>query len=118
MDFTFTFDHTAGTTGLIFNAENPAEPAFRIEFEPQHDRVAAYQVAGGNKQEVTRVPFGFRADSEYKVEVVIDGTICVVYIDGKAALSSRIYGLAGKEWGIFAKGTQTEFKEVQIHAPE
>lgn len=110
--------NSTGTTGFMFNAENPAEQAYRIVFEPQRARVAAYHVAGGNTQEVTRVPFDFKANTVYDVEVVIDGTVCVVYIDGKAALSNRIYGMPGKQWGIFAQGTQAEFSDLSLMGPE
>ncbi|TXK46093.1 DUF4975 domain-containing protein [Pontibacter qinzhouensis] len=111
-------DNNTGTTGFIFNADNPAEQSYKIVFEPQHARVAAYHIAGGNPREITRVPFDFKANTVYDVKVVMDGTLCVVYIDGKAALSNRIYGMPGKQWGIFANGTQSIFSDLSLSGPE
>lgn len=115
---TIRADNDRGTTGFIFDANNPAEQSYRIMFEPQRSIVVAYNVVGGNASEVTRVPFEFEGDTDYNVEVVIDGSICVFYIDGKAALSNRIYGMPGKEWGIFASETQAVFSDVTMLGTE
>ncbi|WP_114780732.1 glycoside hydrolase family 32 protein [Botryobacter ruber] len=111
-------DNNTGTTGFIFNANNYPEQGYKIVFEPQRGRVAAYNLTGGNPVEVTRVPFEFKANTEYTIDIVLDGTICVVYIDGKAALSNRIYGMPGRQWGIFGHATQAEFSSLQISSPD
>jgi beta-fructofuranosidase len=115
---TLKTDNTTGTTGFIFNANNYPEQAYKIAFEPQRGRVAAYNITGRNPSEVTRVPFEFKSNTEYAIDIVLDGTVCMVYINGKAALSNRIYGMPGRQWGIFANGTQATYSAVSMSSPD
>ncbi|TZF82085.1 DUF4975 domain-containing protein [Pedobacter sp. BS3] len=50
-------------------------------------------------------------------DIVADGSVCVVYVDGKVALSNRIYGLQDKQWGIIADGTNATFSDMELLSP-
>lgn len=62
--------------------------------------------------------FHFEADKEYKVNLVVEDEIIVLYMDDKKVLSNRIYSAVGKEWGIFAQGAEIEFSDIMIYLPE
>ncbi|WP_207434816.1 glycoside hydrolase family 32 protein [Sabulibacter ruber] len=108
----------SGAAGFVFNSDNVIQQYYKVVVEPGNGRIAAYQVSGTNEQLISRVPVTLQTGTTYDVAVVVDGSVCVVYLNGKAALSNRIYGLQGKAWGITATGTQATFSEVKLQSSQ
>lgn len=69
-------------------------------------------------QEVTRMPFQFQANTKYDVEIITEGSVVVLYINGKAALTNRVYGREQNKWGLIAEGQNSTFSNLQITQPE
>ncbi|WP_181308009.1 glycoside hydrolase family 32 protein [Rufibacter sp. XAAS-G3-1] len=111
-------DASAGTAGFVFNADNLTQQSFKVVLEPGNGRIAAYRVSGGNAQLVTQVAVALQAGTTYDMSVIIDGSVCVLYLNGKAALSNRLYSLSGKSWGITATGSQATISELKLYGPE
>ena len=111
-------DTGSGSAGFVFNADDVSQQSYKIVLEPANNRIAAYQVSATNEQLITRVPVTLQAGTTYAVDIVIDGSICVLYVDGKAALSNRVYSLPGKSWGITSDGTQASFSDVRLYGVE
>ena len=109
-----TLNEAAADAGFVFGAQDMSAGYYKVIFEPQNGRIAGYTQAGGNTSEVTRVPFTFEAGHTYQIDIVTDNSVCVVYIDGKAALSNRIYTLRGQNWGFMAQNATATFGVPQI----
>lgn len=63
--------------------------------------------------------FTFEYGKEYKVKLVVENEIIILYIDDKKALSSRIYrSLDGANMVLFANGTACTFSDISIKVPE
>lgn len=68
---------------------------------------------------LTTTAFHFEPGREYKVTLVMENEIAVLYIDDTKALSSRVYkSLDGAHLGIFANNSSVEFKNMRIMIPE
>lgn len=67
----------------------------------------------------TWTSFNFVPGQTYHVKLVAENEIVVLYIDDVKALSSRIYrSIDGNHIGLFAKGTDTEFRNLTLRIPE
>ncbi|MFL9843969.1 glycoside hydrolase domain-containing protein [Flavobacterium rhizosphaerae] len=108
-----TLNNISGSAGFFFNVSSSAY--YKIVFEPQQNRIAAYN---SNGDEVTRVPFSIQAGTAYNITVIADGSICEIYVDGKTVLSNRIYGRDQQTWGLIAtEGATATFSGLEIKKP-
>ncbi|MFP9100774.1 glycoside hydrolase domain-containing protein [Flavobacterium sp. RHBU_24] len=108
-----TLNNTSGSAGFFFNVSSSAY--YKIVFEPQQNRIAAYNSNGDG---VTHIPFNIQAGTAYNITVIADGSICVVYVDGKTVLSNRIYGRDQQAWGLIATdGAAATFSGLEIKKP-
>ena len=48
------------------------------------------------------------------LKVFVDGTVCVVYVADKIAMSTRLYDLKQGGWGVFVNEGSARFRNVQI----
>lgn len=105
--------NTDGSSGLYFKVGDAA--MYTIMFEPAQQRVAAYNSTG---QEVTRIPLAITAGTAYNLELIADGSVCILYINGKTALSHRIYNREKLSWGLVAKGgSNATFTNPEVKKP-
>ncbi|WP_207424766.1 glycoside hydrolase family 32 protein [Desertivirga brevis] len=114
---TISVEKSTGVVGFVFNAAQIGNPTYKILFEPARSRIAAYNIIGGISNEVSRVPFSVQAGSSYSVDILIDGSTCVLYVDGKVALTNRIYSISDNPWGIIAEGNKGVFFNMSIWRP-
>lgn len=94
--------NTTGAAGFYFNVSDAAY--YKVVLEPAQNRVAAYN---SNGDLVTRIPLSITQGTAYNIDIIADGSVCVVYIDGKVALTNRIYGREQQNWGLIATGGAT-----------
>ncbi|QNL49341.1 DUF4975 domain-containing protein [Olivibacter sp. SDN3] len=102
--------NASGNISFLFNMDEENNESYTITFEPERQRIAGYNLG----EEMTRVPFDLQAGRTYEISLVTDGTVCVLYVDGKVALSNRIYGMQNKSWGVRAEGTQANLSAIQV----
>jgi beta-fructofuranosidase len=89
----------SGTAGFGFNTQKNNNSSYVIKFEPATKRIAAYN----NGAEITRVPFNWEAGKSYSFNLVIDGSVAVLYLNDQVALTNRIYSLQSNFWSLFAE---------------
>lgn len=104
-----------GSAGFVLIADSAPQENFEILIEPSEGRIAAYRVSGGQTQLINEVPI--ETQSEYNLDLVLEGSIAVLYIEGEVAFSNRIYDMVNQEWGIIAKGTIADFDNMEIYRP-
>jgi len=108
-----TLGSAVGSAGFLFNTDD-AGNYYKIVFEPAQNRIAAYNSAG---QEVTQVPFDMQSATIYNAEIITEGSICILYVNGKVALSNRIYGRDTQKWGLIATGTTATITGLTVAKP-
>ncbi|WKL49722.1 glycoside hydrolase family 32 protein [Flavobacterium pectinovorum] len=109
-----TLSNSAGMAGFIFHT-NDTGSYYEIVFDITKGKVIGYNSAS---QEVTRIPFQFQTNTKYDVEIIAEGSVVVLYINGKTALTNRIYGRDQNKWGLIAEGQNSTFSNLQITRPE
>jgi beta-fructofuranosidase len=101
--------------GFVFGMDKEVQNTnyYKINCSEANDMVAGMAVAGGGAQTDGKVNIALEPGKDYTFKIVIDGSVCVVYINDKVALTSRIYSLQNNLWGLFASKGGVEFKNVQ-----
>ena len=101
---------------------------FGIAFNMIRDRGRLNIVFDKSKDKVFfyNVPLDRIADSEPQIvinhdikdnsqfTIYIDDSVMVMYIDNEIAMSTRMYRMQGRSWGIFSNGSNVEFSDLTI----
>jgi beta-fructofuranosidase len=109
-----TLTNNSGTAGFVFHT-NDAGAYYKIIFDGAQGKIKGFNSAS---QEVARIPFQFQVNTKYNVEIIAEGSVVVLYINGKAALTNRIYGRDKNKWGLIAEGQNAVFTNLQLTQPE
>lgn len=123
-----TIDIDPGTTecGIILRASEDGSEGYLVRLEPRRNRLvfdrwprlrtgeAQWQISGD-------VPFLAElerpidcTDRRHHIKVIVDGTICVVYVDHQVAMSTRIYDRREGGVGVFVGEGSTTFSQIGI----
>nr|WP_315255706.1 glycoside hydrolase family 32 protein [uncultured Flavobacterium sp.] len=109
-----TLGKTNGTAGFVFHT-NDAGSYYKIVFDIAQSKIAGYNSAS---QETSRIPFKFQANVKYDVEIIAEGSTVVLYINGKTALTNRIYGRDKSKWGLLSEGQNAVVTNLEVTQPE
>jgi beta-fructofuranosidase len=60
------------------------------------------------------VPFQLSPNTDYKVDIVEENSVVVVYLNNTAALTCRVYRAPQSSWGLFADNATATFKNVTV----
>ncbi|XID93888.1 family 43 glycosylhydrolase [Paenibacillaceae bacterium WGS1546] len=122
---------TAGTRGcgIMLRASDDYEQAYYIRFEPGRSRLVfdmwprkikeegadSWQINGDKPYliELER-PIEGLSDSWHEFKVIIEDSICVVYVDDWVALSARLYNLRRGKWGFFVSEGEAQFADIEM----
>ena len=61
------------------------------------------------------VPFAFAKDKDYCADIIIDGEVLTVYLDGKVALTVRLAGIQRKNFAFYSNGSKAQIKEIAFY---
>jgi beta-fructofuranosidase len=109
-----TLANNSGTAGFVFHT-NDTGGYYKIFFDIAQGKIKGFNSAS---QEVTRIAYPFQTGVKYDVEIIAEGSIVVLYINGKAALSNRIYGRDKNKWGLLSEGQNAVITNLQVTQPE
>ncbi len=64
------------------------------------------------------VPISIAEDGEYYIEIVIERSVAVIYVNGQTALTSRIYKMHQNPWMIFSDNGHVTFRDLVVKTAE
>jgi beta-fructofuranosidase len=110
---------------MILRATEKLDKGYHIQFEPERSRVVfkTYVFAdehGGKilpyEVELER-PVALQPHQDYSLKLVIDETICVIYINDQVAMSARMYDLQTGDLGLFVADGEVSFEDIVVKTP-
>jgi beta-fructofuranosidase len=117
IEATVDFEALTRGCGLMLRVSDTLDSAYYVRLEPARNRLVfdSWPRPGS-------VPFWvglerpLRLDPQRPVElkVLVDDTVCVVYVDNKIAMSTRLYDLKQGDWGVFVNEGTARFSHVRI----
>lgn len=114
--------------GLLLRSSSDGDQGYILRLEPQRhrmvlDRWPRGRTGDGQWEVAGDVPFAIEterpvplAPGEHSIDVVMDGSVLVVVIDQRVALSARIYDRASGSLGLFASDGAVTFDRVAAYA--
>lgn len=102
--------------GFIFGMDKgmQRENHFKIHFSEAADLLSGQTVLNGTAKTDGKVSLKLQAGEEHRLTVILQGSVCVMYVDDKVALTSRIYSANNNLWGLFARKGAIVFKDVKV----
>jgi beta-fructofuranosidase len=117
IEATIDFEENTRGCGLMLRASDNFDSAYFVRLEPARNRLVfdSWPRPGD-------VPFWIELERPIRLEpqrpvdlkVFGDGTMCVVYVANKIAMSTRLYDLKQGGWGVFVNEGSARFRNVQI----
>ncbi|MEP7144438.1 MAG: glycoside hydrolase domain-containing protein, partial [Ferruginibacter sp.] len=95
--------------GLVFGMDKALQrnSFYKIELNEKDNSISGLSVVNGNPVVNGKANVALEPGKDYQLKAVINGSVCVVYINDKVALTSRIYALNNNLWGLYARGGVT-----------
>nr|WP_320037675.1 glycoside hydrolase family 32 protein [uncultured Bacteroides sp.] len=107
---------TATRFGFEFGAGGARSEVHDLVFDLTSKTLKLDCIKDGNVLATrTSTPLIIPENKQFKVTIVIENSVCVIYVNGVIALSNRIYQMNQNPWGIFAEGGEAVFSEVALN---
>ena len=120
IEATVTFAPGLTNCGLLLRASDDLESYYQVRLEPAKNRVVLDRWSPQFSITTTNPPFMLERrvvlapDRPLKVQLLVDGTALVVYIDDQVALSGRIYDRRTGALGLFATEGEARFDRIRM----
>ncbi len=124
---TITFESRTRECGLMLRASPDGETGYYVRLEPQRGRLVFdrwprrqpglldWQLAGDIPHAVELERFSpLDPGAPHRLDIVVDGTACVTYLDGNVAMSARMYDRRSGGLGLFVGEGAARFTDLSV----
>lgn len=121
MSFEFTVGDLTGNFGLTFGLDggyNNRLGSAVLAFEPAQNKITCYNGVSSILRygaALTGVSFKFEKDKSYVADVIVDGEVTTLYVNGEVALTVRITDMPGANFAFYSNGTKVEMRGIKIY---
>ena len=121
----FRFRPGTRRLGLWVRASKALDQGYQIQFEPDRQRLVfkSYVFADehGGKIPTGEVdlerPLTLEPDRTYHVALLLDDTVCEVYVNDEVALSTRMYDLTAGDLACYVTDGAARFEDLRLKVP-
>lgn len=115
---TVTFTKNTRDFGCMLHCSNDLDTAYYIRLEPAKNRLV-FDMWPRNRLEVSFMAelertVGLKPGVPVTLQVFVDGTAGVVYVNDIVAMNFRMYDLKEGNWGLFATDGSAQFTKTTI----
>lgn len=113
------YNGLAGDFGFVLKCDDDLDRGYLLKYEPKHNRFALDPL---HRPDPT---LHFMADTEkymplaekewHEIQIIISGTIAVMYVDGMYAMNLRMFDEQCGRFAIYSNFTDVIFKNITIH---
>jgi len=110
--------------GIMLRTSDDLEKSYYIRLEPKKERLVFDSWPRSTDHPIKNTDAGYMPGLERKINfnalepinltIFVDGSICVVYVDGVCALNCRMYDLLSGRWGFFVEQGISVFSNYKI----
>ena len=104
--------------GFAFGACDDKTEVYSIRFDLKNKQLVMSKddLTRGTTPTQTNVALTVPADKLFKVKIVAEKSVCVMYVNDKIAFSNRIDKMPKNPWAIFTdKGTEISFSDIKVY---
>ncbi|MCY2927027.1 MAG: GH32 C-terminal domain-containing protein [Planctomycetota bacterium] len=103
--------------GLALRTSDDFESGYYVRLEPAQQRLVFDAWPRPNDQPFMiglERPLRLEPGTPIRLTVLVEGTICVVYVNAETAMTARLYDLPTGRWGVFVQQGQATFTDVSL----
>ena len=107
--------------GFMIGACDGFENFYSLRFVPSQNRFSLDKI---NRSTLTTttiayndVPYVFAPNTNYDIQILIENSMLVVYVNNEVALTNRVYKASNTSWGIFADNSTVAFNNIKVTKP-
>lgn len=108
---------TATKFGFEFGASGNRREVFALQFDTEAKKIELNKVLrlDGTSETITSVDLPISSNGEYNVTLLIENSVCVLYVNDQIAFTNRIYAMNQNAWGIISNNGDVTFSNVKIY---
>jgi beta-fructofuranosidase len=121
IEATLSFSAETQSCGVFLRATEEFERGYWIRLEPQRQRLVfdCWPREGDRPFAVElERPAWLTPGEPTLLTILVEGTLCEVYLNQDIAMSARLYDHPAGEWGVFACEGQVVFQETHLWVPD
>jgi beta-fructofuranosidase len=124
------FAHGTHTFGAMLRVSEDLDCAYYVRFDPRAQtlRFEAWPPGFGkeNFANIDEMPgamaglqrfVALSSDRPVNLQLIVDGSTLVVYVDQHVAMCCRMYDMPEGRWGFFVEQGSAEVTDIQLTAP-
>ncbi|RAP77732.1 glycoside hydrolase family 32 protein [Paenibacillus montanisoli] len=118
---TITFSENTRSCGMMLRFDDDLENGYYIRLEPDRNRFVfdcwprrgdvPYLV--DLERPITLVP-----ETPYELKVIMEDSICEIYLNDQVAMSARMYDHKQGKWGVFVTDGEARFSHITLSGRE
>lgn len=116
-----SYTSAAKDFGFMIGACDATDQFYSLRFIPSQNRFSLDKI---NRSQITSstvaatdVPLTLTPNATYDVQIVIENSMLVVYINNEIALSTRVYKATNTSWGVFSDNSSASFNNIKVTKP-
>lgn len=117
IEATIDFDAATRACGIVLRSSDDFESGYYVRLEPDWNRLVfdMYPRRGDLPfmAELER-PVKLAPHSPVTLQIFVDDTVAVVYVNGKVAMNTRLYNLRNGSLAVFVDQGAAEFRDVRV----
>ncbi|MDD6142307.1 MAG: glycoside hydrolase family 32 protein [bacterium] len=123
LETTVTFQPGTDRVGIALQVDEDFTKGYYFYLEPNRQRLhyrgplTVHEQGGWTfpyDVELER-PVNLKAGEPCHVQIYIDSTVVVIYVNGDVALSTRAYDLHSRKFGLIVSDGEAEFRDTQLY---
>jgi len=114
---TIVYEPDTCGVGLVLRTGGDFESGYYIRLEPAHQRLVFDAWPRPNDQPFMiglERPIHLEPGTPVQITVLMEDTICVAYVNGETAMSTRMYDLTAGNWGVFVQQGAAKFTSLSL----
>lgn len=104
---------SARRLGFEFGASGARSEVHDLVFDMDSRQLKLDRIVKGASPE-TRTAITLPQGTEFDVTLIVENSVCTLYLNGQKALTNRIYQMNRNGWGVFAEGGEATFTELTL----
>jgi len=100
--------------GFEFGACGTRKEVFTLTFDLEQNELRQDKIENGETEKKTSIYLPVPANKEFNVNIVVENSVCVIYVNGEIAFSNRIYKMNQNPWAIFADNGSVTFSDLKL----
>ncbi|WP_158275631.1 glycoside hydrolase family 32 protein [Marinilabilia rubra] len=114
-----TFDEDAQNFGFVFGATTGLESVYALHIDVNEKLLKLAYLSDWNSDNtsyevINALPVDVTPNTELNIKILIEGSVCVTYLDGKKAFTNRIYKMTQNPWMLFSDTGNVVFDDFEV----